>query len=117
MNIEVSIKLLADAASVRRFVSYGELAEANGIQWSKARHVMNGKHGHLDDILAYCDAHHLPLLSAIIVQKGRLKTGEMDDFTLAGFIEGARRIGRIVTDEVEFLRQCQEECFTWGARP
>lgn len=117
LKIEVSMRLLSEAAKAGRFVSYGELAEANGIVWSKARHLMNGKHGHLDDLLAYCNAHRLPLLTAIVVQKGKLDSGEMDDFTLAGFVEGAQRIGRDVTDSKIFLQKCQDECFAWGQVP
>ncbi len=113
LNIHVSMRAMVDAAKAGRFISYGELAEANGIAWSKARHLMNGKHGHLDNLLAHCQAQGLPLFTAIVVQKGKLNTGEMDDFTLDGFVEGAQRIGRNVTDAKSFLKQCQEECFAW----
>ena len=114
LSIEVSISAMAQAAKNGRFISYGELAEANGIEWTKARHIMNGKHGHLDNLLAYCASNGLPLLTAIVVQKARLASGSMDDFTLAGFVEGAERIGRKVVDPEQFLSQCQDECFAWA---
>jgi hypothetical protein len=114
LNINVSMHAMIDAAKAGRFISYGGLAEANGIAWSKARHLMNGKHGHLDNLLAHCNAQGFPLFTAIVVQKGKLSTGEMDDFTLAGFVEGAQRIGRDVTDAKSFLKQCQKECFSWA---
>ncbi len=112
--IDVSIHAMTQAAKNGRFISYGELAEANGIEWTKARHTMNGKHGHLDNLLAYCASNGLPLLTAIVVQKGKLASGNMDDFTLAGFVEGAERIGRKVVDPEKFLSQCQDECFAWA---
>ncbi len=114
LNIDVSMRAMIEAAKAGRFISYGELAEANGIGWSKARYLMNGKHGHLDGLLAYCQAHGLPLFTAIVVQKGKLSSGEMDDFTLAGFVEGAQRVGRHVIDGRSFLAECQKECFAWS---
>jgi hypothetical protein len=113
LSIDVSMQAMMQAAKNGKFISYGELAEANGIAWTKARHLMNGKHGHLDNLLAHCHANGLPLFTAIVVQKGKLESGDMEDFTLAGFVEGAERIGCSVTDDHEFLRLCQEACFTW----
>ena len=114
LSIDVSIEAMKKAAREQRYISYGELAEANGINWSKARHLMNGKHGHLDSLLAHCHSHSLPLFTAIVVQKGKLGTGLMDDFTLAGFIEGVERLGRVVIDARKYLSECQEQCFSWG---
>jgi hypothetical protein len=114
LSIDVSMQAMMHAAKNGDFISYGEIAEANGIAWTKARHLMNGKHGHLDNLLAHCHANGLPLFTAIVVQKGKLETVDMDDFTLAGFVEGAERIGRSVTNAREFLRLCQEECFAWS---
>jgi hypothetical protein len=114
LTIERSMQAMILAAQERRFISYGELAEANGVEWTKARHRMNGKHGHLDDLLAYCHANNIPLLTAIVVQKGKLESGEMDSFTLDGFVEGVERLGISVTDAEKFLRGSQEQCFRWA---
>lgn len=114
LSVAKSIDALIAAARENRFISYGELAEANGVSWTKARHRMNGKHGHLDDLLAYCHSKDLPLLTAIVVQKGKLATGEMDQFTLDGFIEGVERLGVPVLDPVSFLEECQNQCFSWA---
>ena len=114
LTIEKSVAALTAAAKRREFISYGELAEANGVPWTQARHRMNGKHGHLDDILAYCHAKTIPLRTAIVVQKGKLSTGDMDQFTLDGFIEGVQRLGIPVADAEHFLRDCQNHCFDWA---
>lgn len=114
LAITVSVNAIVDAAKQGRFISYGEIAEANQVPWTKARHRMNGKHGHLDDLLAHCHANGLPLLTAIVVQKGKLNSGEMDDFTLDGFIEGVRRLGIAVTEPRDFLETCQRDCFVWA---
>lgn len=114
LSVEKSMAALTAAAREHRFISYGELAEANGVPWAKARHRMNGKHGHLDDLLAYCHSKDLPLLTAIVVQKGKLVTGEMDQFTLDGFVEGVERLGVPVPDPTSFLEECQNQCFNWA---
>lgn len=38
LRISVSIPFLSEAAREGRFVSYGELAERNSVEWTKARH-------------------------------------------------------------------------------
>jgi hypothetical protein len=54
------------------------------------------------------------MLSAIIVNKQHVTTGDMDEPTLTGFVEAARALGYVVTDATEFLKQQQELCFRWG---
>lgn len=115
LRLDVSIDFLRQVARDKRFVGYGELAEANGVEWSQARYRMNGNHGHLEDILAYCNSHGLPLLTAIVVNKENLQTGAMEESTLKGFVDGCRWLGLSVTDGEKFLRQCQQECFEWGS--
>jgi 5-methylcytosine-specific restriction protein B len=115
LSISKSIEAMIAAAKENRFISYGELADANGMEWAKARHRMNGKHGHLDDLLAYCHSKGMPLLTAIVVQKGKLDSGSMDQFTLDGFVEGVQRLGVAVADPDSFLKRCQQECFEWAA--
>lgn len=118
LTIAKSMAALIAAARRHEFISYGELAEANEVPWTKARHRMNGKYGHLDDLLAHCHSNNLPLLTAIVVQKGKLASGEMDQFTLDGFIEGVQRLGIPVTDPSTFLENSQRECFEfdWAGR-
>lgn len=92
-------------------VTYGDLARASSVEWAKARHQMNGKHGHLDRLLEICQ---LPLLTAISVNQSGMQDGELEKNTLSGFAEGARRIGRSFSDELAFHHSCHEECWTWG---
>jgi len=109
-----SLKHLKHAAKNRRCTSYGELAAASGVPWSKARHQMNGQNGHLDRLLDICYARSLPLLTAICVNQGNLDDGELGDAALAGFASGAKRLGLSVHDEREFHRKCRDECWAWG---
>jgi hypothetical protein len=111
---DVPIARLTDAAKEGQFTTYGALAEANGVVWSKARHPMNGNGGHLDQLLDICHARGLPLLTAICVNKDGVETGRLSPEALAGFAKGARRLGHVVSEEETFLRECQEKCFAWG---
>ena len=114
LNMERSLARLKEAAVSRECISYGDLAKASGVDWSRARHQMNGSHGHLDRLLELCHARGLPLLTAICVNQDRLKEGELGEEALAGFVAGAKRFGSIVTDQRAFHHQCKEECWRWG---
>jgi hypothetical protein len=41
LNLTTTLRYLQAAASEGRFVSYGELAAANGVSWDKVRYPMN----------------------------------------------------------------------------
>jgi hypothetical protein len=111
---EKSIALLFEAAKQQKCVSYGQIASASDVEWSVARHQMNGANGHLDTLLDLCYLRSLPMLPAICVNKQNIETGELDPLALSGFISGARRLGYEIHDERAFHRERQEECWAWG---
>jgi hypothetical protein len=117
LNFDKSMALLRDAAVKQVCVSYGQIAEASGVQWSVARHQMNGPKGHLDGLLDLCHCHGLPMLPAICVNKTNIRTGELDPTALTGFTDGARRLGHSISDPKAYHRARQEECFEWGRAP
>lgn len=114
LDFNRSIALLRDAAVNQVCVSYGQIAEASGVEWRIARHQMNGPNGHLDRLLELCYSRGLPMLPAICVNKANLQTGELDPSALAGFTDGARRLGYSISDALAFHRERQEDCWTWG---
>lgn len=111
LNFETTVRVVREAALRGEFISYGEVAEASGADWKKVRHAIGP---HLDDLIEYCHLHGLPLLSAIVVNKPNLKTGELDPDSLKGFIAGVRRVEIPVGDERAFLKQSQKEVFDWA---
>jgi hypothetical protein len=115
LSIEKSLKHLIQAARLKQFTTYVELAKASGVDWSKARNLMNGPKGHLDRLLEVCDARDMPLLTALCVNQDAATTGELADNALDGFVKGAQRLGYEVVNPREFLRQCQKRCFDWAA--
>lgn len=115
LDFEKSLNHLKQAAIKRTCTSYGDLAKASGVEWSKARHQMNGANGHLDRLLDICHARGLPLLTAICVNQSNITSCELGEDALAGFAAGARRLGLAVSDPLEFHHRCREECWEWGA--
>jgi hypothetical protein len=114
MSFERSLEHLKRAAIEQRCTTYGALAAASGVEWSKARHQMNGAHGHLDRLLDICHVKGLPLLTAICVNQGGVDAGELGEDALEGFANGARRLGISVGDPLEFHHACRDECWAWG---
>ena len=72
---DTTIEVIRQAAITGRYISYGEVAEASGAEWNKVRHAMGP---HLDSLLEYCHLNDLPLLSAIVVNKPNLNSGELE---------------------------------------
>ncbi|QIK95579.1 hypothetical protein G7076_02975 [Sphingomonas sp. HDW15A] len=116
LDFDRSLEHLKQAAIDHACISYGELAKASGVEWSKARHQMNGSSGHLDRLLDLCYARGLPLLTATCVNQDNVADGELGEEALAGFVAGARRLGLVVHDPREFHHRCRDECWEWGAK-
>jgi hypothetical protein len=109
--VETSLACLRQAAAKREFVSYGDLAAVNGVAWDKVRYPMNT---HLWALVCLARAKGWPMLSAMVVNKQHLATGDMEPDTLAGFVKAATELGYDVADPGAFLKDQQEQCFRWG---
>ncbi len=114
LSFDRSLAHLIEAAQNQKCTTYGALAAASGVDWSVARHQMNGVNGHLDRLLDICHARALPLLTAICVNQGNVETGVLGEDALKGFVTGAQRLGIAVGDPQEFHSRCKEECWAWG---
>ena len=111
LDLKVSIRAILQAARERRFLSYGELAAANGADWSAVRYPMNT---HLGEIIRYAQHRGWPMLSAVVVNKKHLDSGKMEPSTIKGFADAAKWLGHDVDDPENFLNRQQEECFEWA---
>lgn len=114
LNLDRSISAILAAARRGDFITYGDVAKANGIEWSFAMNRLMPKH--LDTILAKVDANGWPLITAIVVNKNNVGTGRLDEASLKGFISGAQRLGYDVGDQDReiFLRDQQHETFSFA---
>ncbi len=111
LNFDKSYRIIRQSAENGEFLSYKDLADASGAEWSRV-HYGIGKH--LWDLVEYAHRKGWPMLSAIVVNKPHVKTGNMEPDSLKGFITAARQLGLTVTDENEFLREQQRLVFEWA---
>jgi hypothetical protein len=111
LDFDKSFEVIRRAAKEHRFVSYKELADASGAEWSRVHYEIGG---HLWRLVEYAWRRGWPMLSAIVVNKQNTVTGAMEPETLKGFLRAARDLGYVVTDEDQFLREQQDEVFNWA---
>lgn len=111
LNFDTTKAVVLEAARENRFLSYKEVADASGVEWSKVHYAMGP---HLCDLVEYAHLRGWPLLSAIVVNKPNVATGQMADSSLKGFIAAARAVRISVTDERAFLRAEQQRVFAWA---
>lgn len=111
-DFKTSLRLIRETASKHRFLSYKELSDANGLEWSKVHYAIND---HLGDLIEYAHQRGLPLLSAVVVNARHIDTGAMEPSSLAGFANAARALGYVFTDDEAFLRDQQNRVFDWAA--
>lgn len=114
LNFDRSLDHLKEAAIAQVCTTYGALAAASGIDWSQARHQMNGSNGHLDRLLDICHARRLPLLTAICVNQGSVLDCELGEDALAGFVAAAKRLGLTVGNARAFHHESRDRCWEWG---
>jgi hypothetical protein len=112
LDFDKSYRVIRDAAKNRRFVSYKELADASGVEWSRVHYAMGE---HLWRLVEYAHRTGWPMLSAIVVNKQNIGTGRMEPESLKGFIGAAKELGYTIADQIGFLREQQELVFRWGA--
>jgi hypothetical protein len=109
LRFAISLERIKKAAVERRFLSYGEIAEANGMEWSSAYRLIGS---HLGDLVTWSSKRGLPMISAIVVDKPNVATGAMDDSALRGFIRAAIALGHFTAgDERAFLKEQQVKVF------
>lgn len=111
LSFQRSMEIIREAARTGRFLSYKELADASGATWNKVHYSVGG---HLWDLVEYAQLRGWPMLSAIVVNKGNVDTGDMEPYTLTGFVNAARGLGLTVDDPDKFLREQQQRVFEWG---
>jgi hypothetical protein len=111
LNFQKSYDVIRKAAADRRFLAYKELADESGADWGQVHYAIGA---HLWDLVEYAHRKGWPMLSAIVVNKPNVTTGEMEPETLKGFVGAARALGYAVLDDQQFLREQQAKVFEWA---
>lgn len=114
LSLEKSMAVLKAVAAQGICTTYGDLAKASGVPWTVARHRMNGNKGHLERLLDVCHLEGIPLLTALCVNAEQVAKGELDEKSLRGFCEGARRLGYTFGDERGFHHKQRAASWEWG---
>lgn len=111
LSFAKSMQVIRQAARTGHFLSYKDLADESGAVWNTV-HYSVGQH--LWDLVEYAHRRGWPMLSAIVVNKENVATGDMKDETLAGFVSAATALGHVVDKPVDFLREQQRLVFAWA---
>jgi 5-methylcytosine-specific restriction protein B len=110
-NMEKTIAAIRKHGRVRNFLSYKDISDASGLNWVKTR---RGVGPHLDALSAHCNDQGWPLLTAIVVQKDKIDTGEMTAEHLKEFLSAGQAAGREVDiEDVAFMKREQQRVFAW----
>ena len=111
LDLEKTYGAILEAARERRFTTYGALAAANDVPWSKARRPLPQQLGRLVEI-----AHERgwPLLPAIVTNKPNVETGTLEGTALAGFLGAADSVGISWDDPQELVKEHQQAVFKWA---
>ncbi|NVD43204.1 AAA family ATPase [Ensifer sp. HO-A22] len=111
LNINKSYKAILDGARQGRFVTYGDVAAASNVEWRIARRPLPLQ---LDQLVKISHDRGWPLISAIVVSKNNLETGNLEGESLTGFISAVKKLGIPVNDPQTFLREQQQAVFEWA---
>jgi 5-methylcytosine-specific restriction protein B len=111
LDLTTTYQAILDAARHQRFISYGELAKANGAEWQKVRYEMNR---HLGELVQFAVDRGWPMLSAIVVNQQNLETGTLDGLAREGFLAAAIDSGLKIDDPDTFVQQQQDALFLWA---
>ena len=111
LDLRRTYRAILDAAREKRFISYGDLAKANGANWQSVRYEMNR---HLGDLVEIAAERDWPMPSAIVVRNDNTETGVLDGKARDGFINAAKEFGFDVSDPAAFVQQQQQAMFDWA---
>ncbi|MFB7145810.1 AAA family ATPase [Agrobacterium deltaense] len=111
LDLNRSYKAILERARQGKFVTYGDVAAASGVEWKKARRPIPQ---HLDNLVRIAHERGWPLLTAIVVNKDSVETGKLEGDALSGFLAAVKKIGLPVDDPKAFLQQQQEAVFAWA---
>lgn len=111
LDLQTTYTAILAAARERRFISYGDLAKANGATWKNVRYKMNT---HLGDLVQIAAERDWPMPSSIVVNKANLQSGTLDGTAREGFVTAAKEFGFDVEDPAAFVKNQQEALFDWA---
>jgi hypothetical protein len=114
LDMEKTIRVIIDHGKRGKFLSYKDISDASGLDWTKSRRRVPP---HLDAVCFYSEGKGWPLITAIVVNKENTESGRMTPDNLKGFLAAARAVGRTVdVEEAAFVGREQTRVFEWCQR-
>lgn len=111
LDLNKSYHIILDRARQGKFVTYGDVAAASGLEWKKARRPIPL---HLDHLVRIAHERGWPFLTAIVVNKESVETGRLEGEALSGFLAAVKKLGLTVDDPQTFLQEQQKAVFKWA---
>jgi 5-methylcytosine-specific restriction protein B len=111
LDLETAYRTILAAARQGKYLAYGELAKAQGVDWGANRNQIFSQLGKL---LREAHEKNWPLLPAIVVNQAHITDGRLEGAALTGFINDVKRQGVIVDDPEAFLKAEQSRVFAWA---
>lgn len=111
LDLETAYQTILGAARQHKFLPYGELAKAQGVDWGVYR---NQIYSQLSKLVGEAYDRNWPLLTAIVVAQPHVEDGLLDGPSLDGFIRDVKKRGVAVDDPVAFLKAEQARVFAWA---
>jgi hypothetical protein len=112
LSIEKTITAIRSASQAGQMLSYGDLTSASGLKWSAKIRTLTNEH--LENVARVARQRGWPMITAIVVNKNQMESGTMDEVTLVGFSDCARRLGWEVADARAFLAGEQKATALWA---
>lgn len=111
LDLHKTYRAIINAAREPRFISYSELAAANGVPISQARFLLSS---HLRELMEYATKREWPVLGSIVVTKPEIDTGTFTESSKNGFVNAARDLGYEIENPEVFIREQQKRVFAWA---
>ena len=111
LDLQTTYSAILEAARNRRYISYGDLAKANGATWNEVRFEL---YGQLGDLMELAAKRRWPIPSSIVVNQANVAKGTLDGTAREGFISAARDLGFDVHDPEAFVKMQQQLMFEWA---
>lgn len=113
LDLGATYRALVQAARRRAFITYGEIAEANGVAWNTVR---SGVPAQLDALMGICRRQGWPFLPVIVVNVAGREEGTLTPEARDKLVRVARDLGGAVDDPDAFVRAEQARVFDWAPR-
>ena len=111
LDLNKTYRAIIVAARAKRFISYGDLARANDVNWQKKRHEIFRQLGKINEIAA---SNEWPILSSIVVNQDKIESGTLDGNALKGFMKMTKELDLDISDYTAFIEKQQQAVFDWA---